>query len=329
MQTLPTASPVKYGFYERLNSTFPSQLIIDTTEICNLACIHCPHPTFKKSELYGGRNQAPELSAKAIDEVREHGKGITQYIRYTGEGEPTFHPHFFEMVEYAVKNSGTTVSVTTNGTTLTKRRIDQLLATGVDLIDISIDAFSPEVYAKIRVNGNLDVTRPNVLALIDASRGSKTKVVVSYVEQPANMHETKDFEAFWRDSGAAHVVVRRLHSSAGAVSGVAATMREEQVAEARRPCLYPWERILLNPRGELAYCPQDWVHGSGLADYRTTTIKETWQGEAYRKLRQAHLDNAFADHQFCGQCPDWKATNWPNSGARAYADMVQDFKSKE
>jgi hypothetical protein len=44
-----------FGFYGRLNADFPSQVIIDVTEICNLECIHCPHPDFKKSKYYDKR----------------------------------------------------------------------------------------------------------------------------------------------------------------------------------------------------------------------------------------------------------------------------------
>jgi hypothetical protein len=101
-------------------------------------------------------------------------------------------------------------------------------------------------------------------------------------------------------------------------------MRTEQGEAKRYPCLYPWERILLNPRGELAFCPQDWVHGSVIADYHHTTIRDVWQGAEYQKLRAAHLANDFARHQFCGQCPDWRQTRWPGTG-RSYADMVREF----
>lgn len=315
-----------YGFYGRLKATFPSQVIVDATEICNLACIHCPHPEFKKSEHYHGQSLQPDLNAKMVKEVREHGKNLTQYIRYTSNGEPLLHKHIYEMLAHAAKDSGTLVTLTTNGTILNEQRIDKVLETGVHLIDISIDAFTPDTYAKIRVNGNLEVTRGNVLNLIGEVQKQKksTKVVVSYVEQPLNVGETSDFEKFWKDHGASYVVVRRLHSAAGSVSPIAQKLRDPSL-EKRTPCLYPWERILLNPRGELAFCPQDWVHGSVIADYRDHTIQEVWQGEFYQKLREAHLTNCYKGHQFCGQCPDWKGTRWPDEG-RSYADMVEEFK---
>jgi len=86
--------------------------------------------------------------------------------------------------------------------------------------------------------------------------------------------------------------------------------------------------MVLNARGELAFCPSDWVHGSVIADFRTTTIHATWHSEFYQKLRKAHLVNDFANHKFCRQCPDWEATRWPVEG-RSYANMIEEFKETE
>ena len=324
----PGATPT-YGFHGRLSAEFPSQVIIDTTELCNLACIHCPHPQFKQSVHYSGASLTPELNAKAIDEVRVHGQGLTQYVRYTGEGETLIHKQFFDMLDYATLHAGCVpVTVTTNGVLLNDARIERLLRSAPYLVDISIDAFTAETYARIRVNGNLAITRANVMKLLSRNRehDGKTKIVVSYIEQPQNRGETADFEKFWKDQGADYVVIRRLHSAAGAVANVAETMRKANAALPRRPCVYPWERVTLNPSGHLAFCPVDWVHGSTVIDYRNSTIKETWQSDFYSKLRQAHLSNDFTHHSFCGQCPDWKETRWPHEG-RAYANMVEDFKS--
>ncbi len=321
---------MEYGFHDRLTAGFPSQIIVDITEVCNLACTHCPHPEFRKSRHYGARFLDPELNKKLVDEVLEYGQGLTQYIRYTSNGEPLLHPKGYEMIEYAARNSGVYVTLTTNGTIMNEERTGRLLDSGVHLIDISIDAFKPETYAQIRVNGELEVTRANVLRLIDwvKKAGAKTKVVVSYVEQPLNAAETADFENYWQEQGADYVVVRRLHSCSGAKEQLADDRREQISNEERRPCLYPWERIVLNAHGELTFCPADWFHESPIADYRGTTIREIWQGEFYQKLRNAHLANNYTEHHFCGQCPDWETTRWPRQG-RSYANMIAEFKDKE
>jgi MoaA/NifB/PqqE/SkfB family radical SAM enzyme len=256
-----------------------------------------------------------------------HGAGSTQYIRYTSNGEPLAHPQCYDLLDYAVRNSGVMVALTTNGTIMNERRMGRLLESGLDVIDVSIDAFTAETYARVRVNGKLDVTRANVLRLLEHVRagGLRTRVVVSYVEQPENRHETRDFERFWKEAGAHFVVVRRLHSAAGAVPTVAHAMRDANAPVSRTPCLYPWERISLTPDGKLAFCPQDWVHGSVVADYHATTIREVWQSPFYTALREAHLSNDFSCHAFCGQCPDWQQTRWPGQG-RSYADMMDELR---
>lgn len=316
-----------YGFHGRLKEEFPSQFIIDATEVCNLECVHCPHPQFKQSEHYAGRKLPKELNEKLVDEVCEHGQGFTQYIRYTSNGEPLTHPNIFEMLEYATKHSGVTVTLTTNGKIMNEARIDRIIEIGVDIVDISIDAFYPESYEKIRVQGNLAVTKRNVMNLIARSSGnhSKTKVVVSFVEQPQNKNESNLFERYWKEHGVDFVVIRRHHSCSGANLKLAKEKRIENTDLIRRPCLYPWERMVLNAKGWLSFCPSDWVHGSDIADYRTTTIHETWRGEFYKNLRNAHITNNYCGYEFCGQCPDWISTRWPDEG-RSYANMIGDFK---
>jgi MoaA/NifB/PqqE/SkfB family radical SAM enzyme len=321
---------VRYDFGGRLTAGFPSQILMDITEVCNLACTHCPHPAFSKSTHYAGRHLDPALNEKMIEEVRQHGKGLTKYIRYASNGEPLVHPDGYDMIQSAVDHSGVYVTLTTNGTIMNEKRTQRLLASGVNLIDISIDAFAPETYAKIRVNGRLEVTRANVLRLIRWVRESKakTKVGVSFVEQSQNTAEMADFERYWKDQGADFVVIRRLHSCSGAVVELADKRRDELSSVARRPCLYPWERIAINARGDLAFCPSDWVHGSYVADYRETTIASEWQGEFYTALRRAHQTGDYSRHAFCGNCPDWSATRWPGEG-RSYADMVEEFIDAE
>ena len=84
--------------------------------------------------------------------------------------------------------------------------------------------------------------------------------------------------------------IGRLHSAAGGVPVIAHMMKREQGAAPRYPCLYPWERILLNPKGALAFCPQDWTHGSAIADYRELTRREASPAWPMPELRPSPRD---------------------------------------
>lgn len=319
-------SEIKYGFQKHLSSEFPSQIIVDSTQFCNLACIHCPHPNFVKTDAYSGSHLDIELHKKMVDEVATDGFGICQYIRYTANGETLIHPKFDEMIEYAGKHSKTRINVTTNGVLLTYKKAKKLLEAGVNVFDISLDAFSDETYSKVRVKGDLSKVRPNVLNLIKLIKEGNydAKLVVSFVEQPLNSHETKKFENFWNEAGADFVVIRRLHSAGGAKDKIKSKMEEGFKTIERKPCLYPWERLSLTPEGDLSYCPTDWMNKSHFVHFSKTTIKEAWQGEFMNSLREAHLKNNYKGFDFCKQCPDWIHTRWPDEG-RGYSDMMQEL----
>ncbi len=318
-----------YDFGGRLTADFPSQIVVDVTEVCNLACVHCPHPEFKKSPHYDARYLSSELHRKLIKEVASAGRdGVSRYIRYTSNGEPLIHPNIYEFLDDAVKNSGVFVTLTTNGTIMNEKRIEKLLASGLHMIDISVDAFKCETYTKIRVGGKLEVTQGNILRLLELRKktAAKTKIIVSFIENSQNLDEIEPFQSYWKAQGVDKTVIRRLHSAAGSVATIAVEMLAAQRSSERYPCLYPWERILLNARGELAFCPQDWIHGSVLASYAEQSIREVWQGKAYQALRRCHQANDFTAHAFCGNCPDWAQTRWPGRGP-SYADLVDELAS--
>ena len=125
----------QYGFIEHLSADFPSQFVIDVSEVCNYACIHCPHPEFKKSHHYDDRMLDVALHHKLIDEVVTHGRGPdgqqrTRYIRYTSQGEPLAHPKFFEMMEYAsskLAHLDVPINLPTNGSLRAGERARRLV----------------------------------------------------------------------------------------------------------------------------------------------------------------------------------------------------------
>ena len=154
---------MQYGFYDRLTKDFPSQINVDLIALCNYACIHCPCSAMEQEHKLSHAQLSEELNRKLVDEVRRYGANLTQQIRYAAAGEPFLHPRVMEILDYAVKNSGVLVSVTTNGSLVTNERADQLLKMGLGLIDFSLDAYSEETYREIRLHGNLEKVREHIL----------------------------------------------------------------------------------------------------------------------------------------------------------------------
>lgn len=317
---------IEYGFQKHLSSKFPSQIIVDSTQFCNLACIHCPHPDFKKSNAYSGAHLDIELHKKLIDEVSSDGYGICQYIRYTANGETLLNPKFDQMITYAGKYAKTKINVTTNGQLLTEKKALMLLDAGVNVFDISLDAYSSRVYDNIRLGGDFKKTKSNVLRLIELINNGNydARVVISFVEQPLNTNETDKFENFWNEAGADFVVIRRLHSAGGSKESVKVKMVKNNIDLKRKPCLYPWERLTLTPEGDLSYCPTDWKNASHFVKFSEISIKDAWNSKFMAELRNAHLSGDYSGFDFCKQCPDWEQTRWPDED-KSYANMMMDI----
>ena len=319
----------KYGFQGRLTEDYPSQIIIDVTNICNLHCLHCPQSTVSGVPGYKIQHIDVNIHAKLIHDVANNSNGCCQYIRYTAMGEPLLHPQIFDMLDYAKQHSGTSISLTTNGTLLHKDARQRILQS-VDVIDISLDALSKETYAAVRRGGNHDNVYANVQALIAENKAAQNplRVVVTFIEQTANAHETEAFKHYWENAGADYVIIRRLHSCAGQIEDVAVKMHASSAAENRYPCLYPWERLTLAPEGTLGFCPANWTHQADFAHFSDTTIAAAWKSDFMTALREAHTKNYFSTNPLCAQCPDWSATRWPHVD-RSFADMISDFRGKK
>jgi sulfatase maturation enzyme AslB (radical SAM superfamily) len=314
----------EYGFGGRLRAEFPSQINVDVTQLCNLNCVHCYHEEFTKSSQYAAASLDASLNKKLIDEVSNHGKDSVEYIRYSSDGEPLLHKDIIKMLRYACSNSQSQIALTTNGTLLNESMVADIIEMGLNQIDISIDAASEETYRQIRRKGDFHTVCQNVLRLLSLKNRLKSdiKVVVSFVNQPANTHETEKFETYWKDHGVDYVVIRKLHSVGNALPSVADKLRNAGIS--RRPCLYPWERIILQANGCLSFCPNLW-ESYDMFDFKAISIADAWQSPKYNILRREHLRGVFSNDTICADCPDWINTSWPWEG-RSYADMMQEFK---
>jgi len=314
------------SFKGYLSEVFPSQINIDVTEFCNLACVHCPYVTVTKLKGRNRQNLRIDWHQKLIDEIATTGKGHCRFLRYTGDGEPLLHPQLPELVAYAVSRTNLPVNITTNGMLLTEERALALLEAGVSVFDISIDAHSQDIYEIIRVNGNIAITYEYTHKLIELAKryNGASKVMVSFVKQPLNLHQVEEFETYWRKAGADFVVLRNQHSCAASISEMAEKMWAT-APDIRKPCLYPWERLVIKADGLFTYCPADWHHLAEIGHIAESTVQEIWQGEAMTKLREAHLSGNFAQHSFCGKCPDWQVIQWPSEG-RSYASVMHEFE---
>lgn len=116
-----------------------SRVYVEITTLCNRHCSFCP-----------GTKRAPkQMSLEEFKTIVYKLKGVTRYLYLHVMGEPLTHPLLIQFIQYATAE-GFLVSITTNGTLLSRRE-KELLQSGVYKINISIHSFeegSNEEYQK-------------------------------------------------------------------------------------------------------------------------------------------------------------------------------------
>jgi len=296
--------PAPYGFETSECAEFPSYIMLDITNQCNSACIHCPHSGAFKN------NARPvyldiETYKRVIDECK--GKAIN-FVRITADGEPLLHPKLLNMIDYAVKEEVGPVGLTTNGSLLSQENAKSLSESGLFMVDISLDAIKKETYNKIRRGLSFQKVMRNIDFLLEyrSKVNSPLKVMVSFVKQASNTSELIAFEEYWRPK-VDKVLIREIISNVNAID-IGDSFESKSIK--RWPCPHWFRRIVINYDGLIKACPVDWENATAYKSIEETSIFEAWHSDFYWRNRMAHLNNTFSAESVCQDCADWKGSPW-------------------
>ncbi|WP_232294427.1 radical SAM protein [Syntrophaceticus schinkii] len=127
----------------------------NTTNACNLKCPHCYRDA--------GREAPEELSTtegyRLLEEVKKAGFKI---IVFSG-GEPILRPDLCDLIARA-KSLGLRPVLGTNGTLLTKEKVQQFKEAGAAAVGISVDSIEPEKHDRFRgVMGAWEATHQGII----------------------------------------------------------------------------------------------------------------------------------------------------------------------
>jgi radical SAM protein with 4Fe4S-binding SPASM domain len=141
----------------------PPHLQVEVTSACNLRCTMCLvryRPPVNK--LAGA--MPLELFRGLVDDL----PGL-QRLTLQGLGEPLLSPFLLDMIGTAV-DRGITVGFNSNATLLNRRRAEELVASGVDWLHVSLDGATATTYEKIRDGARFPAVVANLAGLVAAKR---------------------------------------------------------------------------------------------------------------------------------------------------------------
>jgi len=295
-------------------SLFPSMVVVSVNNVCNYKCIHCYYPEYSKNPEYEKRYLSSEIFMKIAREISMFSESTLRLIAW---GEPLLHPEIETFINImrseAPRNK---VTLITNGSLLTADRAMAIMEGGLDLIEISTDAFREESYAQKRcsnIHNAFDKLEKNITTMV-ALRDKhefNTKIVLSYILWPDGESQ-KELESFcnkWR-----HIVddiaIRPLHTFMESIEVPADGITND--FDDRPPCYSLWGRCHINPWGEISVCYNDWDRKNVLANYESenVSIAAVWQSIAIKELRDGQVRGRFSG--CCTNCKDFNPNAWDN-----------------
>lgn len=274
--------------------SFPVDIIIETTNRCNLDCIMCP-----QSDLTRPRGEMSfDVWKKIIDEIAA--ESITSRIWCAIMGEPLLLGNkIITMIEYASKK-GLNVHLNTNATLMNKDMTNALIESGVKEIIIGLDGTTKETYSKIRCGGDYEKVVQNSLYLLAKNNGF-VKVIMQFIEMDENCHEIELFKKYWLSKGATVKLRPRLGW------GLGREAKNLVVGDDGRDFACPWliRTVSIHCDGKMAQCDGDYDGKHSPGDVKSQTIKEVWD-TVLKERREKHWNLDFS-FPLCTNCKDWQA----------------------
>ncbi len=301
---------------------YPTYLVAESTNICNLKCPLCPTGQGLEGRAKGKMSLAN--FKRIIDELG----GYLYSLRLENWGEPLLNDEIFEMISYA-KSKKIAVSFNTNLSLLNKDTAARLILSGLDHIKISLDGSSEESYLKYRVGGNFDEVIRNIKLLVrtrDNLRKTKPFIEIQFIVMKHNEKEIKEMEELCSGLGVDGLFIEKLRLD----------MREELIVpdaysidkfrewlpkqgecslfnystknrkNNKKICSWLWTSTVINWDGSIVPCCGVYDVHYDFGNIFKDGFKKVWNGPKYvasRRLigRQKETDNKVLACRRCSQ----------------------------
>ena len=121
----------------------PFSIQIDVCSACNMKCNFCFHSdleSIKRNRVEFGR-MSYETFTKVIDNIKATAEHKIKKLKLFKIGEPLLNQELPKMIKYAKESDiAEIIEITTNGTLLTPELTDKLIESGLNILNISINA---------------------------------------------------------------------------------------------------------------------------------------------------------------------------------------------
>jgi MoaA/NifB/PqqE/SkfB family radical SAM enzyme len=294
--------------------SYPFALQLEPTIQCQLECPYCPR--IKATE-------GMSIGHMAWDDYEQLMREVGPYlaaVAFWQWGEPLLHPRILDMVKLANGHGIITFMSTNAQVDPAEVDLQGLVDSGLDMLIISMDGATQEVYENFRAGGQLHRLKRFVEAISRCRAGSANRDLRLNVRIVVTRDNEKEVEAVRNFAAAAGADFFSVKSISLYYDGSPENPSLPQIREYRsyqyrgsnemeeyrklpNYCRKPWTWPTLRYDGTLLFCECDHQMTAPLGNvFSAGSFRGVWQGKIAQKLRARYRDDGLIELEFCSRC---------------------------
>ena len=280
---------------------FPLSLDFEVNASCNLRCVMC---------VMGSKGYVNPMAGEPMMDMGSYRRIMAEAetmglpaVTFGFLSEPLLRSDLPEMIRLAREAGVMDIRLGTNGALMTREVSSRLIEAGLTRLEVSLDAFRPETFGRIRRGARLDRIVRNVQDFLELrSRADSDFPILrlSFLRLPLNEHELDEFLFFWRDKADMFSIQEPIYFEEAPISKEM-VFTQTPVRPGFR-CAQPWQRVIIRSNGDVFPCCSLYGLGMRMGSIKESPIASLWRDALIDDLRRLHQEGRYQDNPDCFRC---------------------------
>lgn len=272
-------------------SKFPSVLVIEPTDLCNLQCAGCGYSiSLKKNKNFLKLDEFKKI----VDDSKDYVICILLYLA----GEPFLNKDLIKMIQYAAENKIGIILSTNGNFTLSENWSEDFIRSRCHLIIFSVSGLTQQTYEKYHRSGKIEKINGNIKSLISTKKKLKSKfpyIKVRYLITQNNSDEIKPAEKYYTELGVDEFETRK------ALTQIKVDFEKNEEIECvnisksylekiKNFCFWLWYIMVIKSNGDVLPCCYEFFGIPRLDNIKNTPINKVWNSKIYNDFRKQVLE---------------------------------------
>jgi len=299
-----------------LTPPFPREITLDINNRCNHKCYFCANPKIRKYDALD-----LDLAFDLMKQAKDNG---STDLALQATGEPFMDKRLPEFIKEGKRLNYDYIYLNTNGALANSKNAKPVIDAGCDSIKFSINAHNRKDFKKVHGYDDFEKVIENLKWMykyrnknnikmgiyVSTVKNSKHDVVEEKIEKIINENcDRFDFREISNQGGSMMELKDSEKIEEGNILG---SLKKDEI---KLKCVYPFNRIVVNPHGFVVACTADFHKKLEIGDTTKNSLIDIWNNAEFKYLRNKHLNNKL-EGIYCNKCInniDCKTTNLLNA----------------